>query len=351
MTLRLSLSMVLGITAALPMISAQSPGRVDSLEGTTVSVPPCQTFRGDSSASMEVLSSFVPGPAYVEMPIEQLKKMVPLLDPTMPQGTQDDGPTPSPNTEFILGKTGAAITELLRRTPNLTANEQVRLTGKNLDSMRFLVNGVFVTPQSKWNETKEYGYRIVHRQSPFNADALVEFRTDARGQRIDGSPSNPNPMNVGFATLWLIFLPGNLHDSRFRYLGEQSIGGRKTYALAFAQNPEDVGLQPVINSGSGKCTAPLQGVAWVDQSTFQIVRIQSDLLYSLPDIQLSQLSSVLTYHSVKIAGLKLSLWLPRDVETSWETKFRTVKESHLYSNYKLFQVTMKVLPGFEIQKN
>ncbi len=356
--IRLSLGAVLVITATLPSISAQGSGRIESLEGSspTDSLPPCQSFRSDASASMQVLSSFVPETAYVDMPIEQLRKMVPLLNPTMTQRTHEvddtSAPTPSPDSaEFILSKTGAAITELLRTTPNLTANEKVRLTGENLNSSRFLVNGVFVTPQAKWFDTRDYDYRIVHRQKPSGGDVLVEFRTDARGLPIDNSAKNPyRPMNVGFATVWLVFLPGNLHESRFRYLGEQSIGGRKTYALAFAQNRESTGMQPVINYGSGQCTAPLQGVAWIDQSSFRIVRIQTDLLYSLPDIQLSQLRSILTYQSVKIAGLHISLSLPRDVEITWKTTFRNAKESHHYSDYKLFQVTMKLLPGFELQQ-
>ncbi len=120
--------------------------------------------------------------------------------------------------------------------------------------------------------------------------------------------------------------------------------------MAFAQKPESIGIQLVINFGSGQCTAPLQGVVWIDQSTFRIVRIQTDLLYPLPDIELTQLSSILTYQQVKIAGLGLSLWLPKDVENTVQTAFRISKDSHHYSDYRLFQVTMRVLPASETQR-
>ena len=122
---------------------------------------------------------------------------------------------------------------------------------------------------------------------------------------------------------------------------------RKTYVMAFAQIPENTGLGATIESGSRRCSTPLQGVAWIDQSTFQIVRMQTDLLSPLPDIDLDQLRSILTFGSVKIAGLNLLMWLPSDVETTWQTAFHVGKESHLYSHYRLFHSTARVLPGFE----
>jgi hypothetical protein len=98
----------------------------------------------------------------------------------------------------------------------------------------------------------------------------------------------------GFATVWLFFFPGNRHESHFRYLGQQKIGSRETYVLAFAQIPESVGKGAVIESSYGQCSTPLQGVAWIDQSTFQIVHMQTDLLSPLPGVQLNQLRSILT---------------------------------------------------------
>lgn len=265
--------------------------------------------------------------------------MVPDLDRIKVDTAHDVGdtgaPTPSQDdTELILSKTGAAIADLLHRMPNLIATEEVRQP--------------VVIPNHKWTDTRIYNYRIVHKQETSGGDALDEFRTDARDQQIDNSANSTNrPLGVGFATMWLFFFPGNLHESRFRYLGLQSIGNRKTYVVAFAQIPENVGLGAVIEYGSGQCSTPLQGVAWIDQSTFQIVRMQTDLLSPLSEIQLYQLRSILTYGSVKIAGLDLLLWLPNDVETTWQTAFRTGKESHRYSHYRLFQSKMRILPGFK----
>ena len=340
-------------TAAALLIDPEIAGKVGAKEvpvttasaelGSTQSVPRCQTNPDGTSAMAEIPSygtfTMAETPGYVDQPIEQLKDMVPELSrKNFDAGHDASGSGAATlsqdNTEFILSKTGAVIADLLHRMPNLVATEEVKQPI------------LYLNP--KGGEARIFNYRIVHKQKPSGGDALDEFRTDVRDQQIDYSADNASrPLGVGFATMWLFFFPGNLHESRFRYLGQQSIGSRKTYVLVFAQIPENVGLGAVIESGSFKCSTPLQGVAWIDQSTFQIVRMQTDLLSPLPDIRLNQLRSILTYSSVKIAGLDLLLWLPSDVETSWQTAFHVGKESHRYSHYRLFHSTMRVLPGFE----
>lgn len=313
--------------------------RANGESGPAQSVPPCQTYSADTSQMAVVSSLDMPGLTYVDEPLEQLEETVPHLNPTQLDATHDASASgaavpPQHEREFILDKTSAAVADMVRRMPNLIATETVR---KPVE-----ISG------SKAYNTLTFNYAIVHNQEATSDLPFVEFRTDARGQRIDYSPDNPGrPVDVGFATMWLIFMPGKLHESRFRYLGEQSIDHRKTYVLAFAQNPEKTGLRVVINYPSGECSTPVQGIAWIDQLTFQIDRVQTDLLSPLPLIQLYQLRSILTYSAVEIAGLKVSLWLPREVDTRWQEGSWAGAEFHRYSHYRLFKAKVKILPGFK----
>ncbi|HEX8713327.1 MAG TPA: hypothetical protein VF730_15710 [Terracidiphilus sp.] len=305
----------------------------------TQSIRPCQTFQSNASDPAVISSFDMPGLSYVDEPIEQVRKMVPGLDPVKVEASPDPdragAATPSQDeTKFILSKTSAAVAYMVHRMPNLIATEDVR------DLIK--IDG------SNYYNTRSYNYAIVHRQTPLSDDPFAEFRTDARGQPISYSPDDPaRPVDVGFATTWQFFIPSKLHESRFRYLGQQSVGHVKTYVLAFAQIPGKAGLRAVIYYPSGRCSTALQGVAWIDQSTFQIVRMQTDLLSPLPAIQLYQLRSILTYRPVKIHGLKLSLWLPRDVENTWEPALQFVEEFHRYSHYRLFKSNVRILPGFK----
>jgi tetratricopeptide (TPR) repeat protein len=313
----------------------------------TQSAPPCKRR---TSAVAQV-------PTYVDAPIDQLQKMVPdlnqmKLDPGHDASDDRVATPPQDDTAFILSKTGAVIAGLLPRMPNLIAKEEVLQPIGNVNpgsiSWREQMEGSvpYAMPVTQY-KTRVFDYRIVHKKEASGGDALDEFRT-VHNRPIDYSAHNADrPLGVGFATVWLFFFPGNLQESHFRYLGQQKISGRETYVLAFAQIPESMGKGAVIESSYGQCSSPLQGVAWIDQSTFQIVHLQTDLLSPLPGIQLNQLRSILTFGSVKIAGLNLLLLLPSEVQTTWETANYAGEEFHFYSHYRLFQSTMRILPDSE----
>jgi tetratricopeptide (TPR) repeat protein len=316
------------------------------------SVPSCETHRGGGQLVAQV-------PSYVDEPIEQLKRMVPGLSGIRVEAVEDasEGTPAMPardKTASILNRTGAVIADLLRRMPNLIAKEEVKEPTDTVlenDSPRHAFQGVWDAPAQQeipiaHFKTRIYTYSIVHKQTPGGGDAFDEFRTDAHDQPVDDSAHNAQrPFSVGFATTWLFFLPDNLEETRFRYVGEQKIDNRETYVLAFAPTPEQEGLGVVIESSSGRCSTPMQGVAWIDQSTFQIVRMQTDLLTPLLGIQLNQFRSIVEYGAVKIRTLNLTFWVPTDVETQWQTAYQAGEEFHTYSHYRLFQSTARILPA------
>ena len=348
-------------------------GKVDARESTittagkasaqTQPVPACMAVQDGDQPIAQV-------PPYVDEPIEQLKRMVPGIK-GMKAGPDEKGTeggaaanAPDRNAD-ILDKTGTVIADLLHRMPDLIAREEVRqpistrtINGVGLDgSLTDLASSTLDSAMnlgSTWArgraryEAHFFTYRIVRSRSASGGNVFDEFRTDARDRPIDYSKQKIHkPFSIGFATTWLFFFPGNLHESRFRYLGQQSIGNYRTYVFAFAQDPGYSGLGAVINSGHGACSTPLQGIAWIDHSTFQMVRVQTDLLTPLPGIQLNQLRSIVSFGPVKIRGLDRTLWLPNEVGTAWQTPLGFGEELHLYSDYRLFKSTARILPAGE----
>jgi tetratricopeptide (TPR) repeat protein len=303
-----------------------------------------------------------PVTTYVDEPLEQLKKAVPALrrfkfdadksaDGSTVAGAADDV------TASILSQTGGVVAAMLRVMPNLSAREEVRPVsdptpdvsdGLPQNGRIALSSGPNSPPSSKDSAASESGkavfsYRIVVRQDPVFGHVLDEYRTDANSQPIaDSADSSDDPHSVGFGTTWLIFFPGNLNESRFRYLGRQKIGDRETYVLAFAQIPGRTRLRTVVHVHGDHCSTDVQGVAWIDQSTFRIVRMQTDLLSPLSSIQLNQLRSTVNYSEVTIPQHDLSLWLPNNVEIVWRTVNQAGGERHRYSNYKLFEATSTI---------
>jgi hypothetical protein len=45
-----------------------------------------------------------------------------------------------------------------------------------------------------------------------------------------------------------------------------------------------------------------QGIVWIDQSTFDVVRLQTDLLSPVPSVDLLRMTTDLRFRSVRIKG-------------------------------------------------
>jgi hypothetical protein len=334
---------ILAMSATLTLASAQTKSQA---------VPTCQALQaGQPIARIQ---------SYVELPIFQLKKMVPALSGIkLEAGENGAGNSGAENAEnktaSILRQTGAVVANMLHRMPNLIAREEVRQPDSTfqeggvaaLNSGR-RINGGMPGSNVAQYKFRVFNYRIVPKTKLDGRDALDEFRTDAHDHPIDESARNPdNPQSVGYATTWVFFFPGNFQESAFRYLGQQKIGNRETYVVAFAQVPDKTALNAVVDSGYGRCSTSSQGIAWIDQSTFQIVRMQTDLLSPQPAIKLNQLRSIISYSEVKIPERSLLLWLPKDVEVTWQSADRAGEELHTYSKYRLFASTIRILPPDE----
>ena len=121
------------------------------------------------------------------------------------------------------------------------------------------------------------------------------------------------PHNFGFAYQWLLLSPANQSEFRFRYLGQQRMDNHKTFVLGFVQIPSQVKVPGNIHLvRKGSCFF-FQGIVWIDQSTFDVVRLRTDLLSPVPSVNLLQMTTELHFHSVHIHGFGASLWLPSEV--------------------------------------
>ncbi len=291
---------------------------------------------------------------YVDDSVDELKKAAPALrgvkfDEGLSTG---DSVTAAPArglTASIVDKTSVVTAEMLSRIPNLIAREEVQQA-----MVSTLERGLSAPMGRRQQFTQSltdtqyriniYNYRIVPKKDARLDDALDEFRTDRHDHPIAAGDKDPDsPRSSGFATSWLFFVSGNIPESRFRYLGEQKIGNRETYVVAFAQIPRRAHMETFLQTPTGGCATYSQGLAWIDESTYRIVRMQTDLLY--PIAQVDRVRSVLNYGEVKIQKLNLTLWLPSDVETTWAFGDRSGDEIHKYSNYRLFASTVTILPA------
>jgi hypothetical protein len=140
-------------------------------------------------------------------------------------------------------------------------------------------------------------------------------------------------------------------DSRFLYLGDQKIRAGDTYVVAFAQLPRQASLKVGLRGPSGNAVHMLmQGVAWVDKQSFQVLRMRTDLLAPQPEIGLDEQTTEVDFSEVQLQDVATPLSLPRDVRVyvkfgksfsrPSEEAFRNV---HHYTNYRRYRVSTKIV--------
>ena len=172
-----------------------------------------------------------------------------------------------------------------------------------------------------------------------------EYRTDAGGQRTDLQPSGGEfGLTKGFATLWTHFYSGNRSASTFKLLGTQKLGRRKIWVVAFAQRPGWASSVGRVESNGKSVVILFQGIAWIDPSNYQIMRMRTDLLAPRPDIGLVRQTTKSEFSEVRLAALATPLWLPREVEVTIVWRGELFHNEHRYTNYRLFRVESTILP-------
>jgi hypothetical protein len=80
----------------------------------------------------------------------------------------------------------------------------------------------------------------------------------------------------------------------------------------------------------------------VDENNFQIIRMRSDLLAPLNEIQLEQLTTEVKFGEVRFEDVPNPLWLPTQVDVYIEIDKQKYRNLHHYTEYRRYRVTAKI---------
>jgi len=85
----------------------------------------------------------------------------------------------------------------------------------------------------------------------------------------------------------------------------------------------------------------LRGRAWIAADSYQIVRIETDLVATLPEIRLFVDHTIVDYGPVWFKDRNVEMWLPRSAEVYSDWRGKRMHRRHSFSNYILFSVDEK----------
>lgn len=271
---------------------------------------------------------------YIDKPPSELKRDVQELSGLKPATSQD-------SLSSLLASVGTKTDELMHKVPDLISDEAVSETQWTITSgmVPGCVGGWCQNSGERSSKDMEFNYLIVAHPGQASRVQLQEYRTTRKGKAVDQSAGVPSFQ--GFISTWIVFSSANQVESHFRYLGKQQKDGHKTFVIGFAQIPDRVESPGVIVLNHGSIPMLLQGIAWVDQTDFRIVRLRTDLLAPQPEIQVQRQTADILFGPIKIADF--SLWLPQAVNLEMESRGQILREEHRYSKYRLYGVKSKII--------
>ena len=229
--------------------------------------------------------------------------------------------------ESILSSVGKSVSLFFRNFPNTSALEQIhqeklRHKGGKVDD----------------SQDQKFHYLCIV-SSETTGPGFSESRAGLSGDQGQLRGLEEGFMLTdGFASSSLVFHPIYQPQSTFRYLGRQKVNGRDTFVIAFAQQPKKARMNGIFKSGKVSMPIFTQGLAWVDPSSYQILRLRTDLLTPLPEVRLERETTEIDYSEVHFKTVAEAFWLPRAVTVTVRWNGKNLRNEHEYSDFKLFSV-------------
>ena len=164
--------------------------------------------------------------------------------------------------------------------------------------------------------------------------AVDEFRDDRYG--IEDLPDQI--VTKGFAALALVFHPDMRDNFAMTCEGLGELHGQATWLVHFRQRDDRPSRLQDYIVGDRVYPVKMKGRAWISADKFEIVRIESELVSPIPEIQLLTEHQVAEYGPVLFAKKNVELWLPKSADLYLDYRKQRFHRRHSFDHYMLFSV-------------
>jgi len=142
----------------------------------------------------------------------------------------------------------------------------------------------------------------------------------------------------GITGMGLLFLPEYAQDFTFTCEGLGQWRGEPSWQVRFEQRPDRPGRMHGWLVKDQAYAATLKGRAWISASSYRLLRIETDLAKSIPEIHVDYEHMAIDYAPVKFPSGKGELWLAVSAEVYARVQKRFFRQEHEFSAFELFSV-------------
>lgn len=231
------------------------------------------------------------------------------------------------NLDLVVKRAGERVTELVHDVDRFTATEL--LTDRTINKW-----GIESAP-----EQRKFDYVVSIQEIRQGWLGVDEYRSAGNGSAEfpEGIVTN------GLPALVLIFHPYYAPNYEMTCEGLARWSGAPVWQVHFRQIPGKPVANKAYKLGLNGIAYPvaLKGRAWISAKSYQIVRMETDLVSPVPEIRLVAEHTTIEYGSVSFRQDNVNLWLPQSAEVYFDWLGHRIHRRHSFGNYLLFAVDDK----------
>ena len=222
----------------------------------------------------------------------------------------------------VLDGAGKRIVELVHNVDRFTATEI--LMHQPVDHLGHM--GPIMTTQ--------FSYLVSYTEDPAGSLHVDEFRNGSLS--LDPFPNHI--ATVGTPSLVLIFHPRYASNFRMECEGLGQWHGQPAWQVRFEQRADRANLTYSFTVNRTTYDVNLRGRAWILAGSYQVARLDTDLVQSIPKIHLRLDHQSVEYLPVKSSTKNPQLWLPSSTELYMDFQGRRFHRKHSFTDFKIFSV-------------
>lgn len=175
---------------------------------------------------------------------------------------------------------------------------------------------------------------------------LNESRIETPGAKRKNLPML---VSAGFSTLLLVFHPYYRDSFELTPAADQVLDGRTVQPIAFAQISGKRTPAALVLRGR-EYPLELQGTAWIDKHSGQVVRIDATLERDMSDVGLHSLNVHAEYRSTPLGKAGGDLMLPSVAVVDVQTPRQHWRNTHVFENYRAFATEAEQDPNVKVHE-
>ncbi|HZR63591.1 MAG TPA: tetratricopeptide repeat protein [Terriglobales bacterium] len=247
----------------------------------------------------------------------------------LPPGIDDEKPSVASGvscpTDKLMTESGIKVEQFANDISKFSAIED--LVHERVDELGHAIT----------KETRKYNYVAQISEARPGYLEVEEYRTQNLQVPVPPADTFPDGMVTnGFPSLALVFHPDMRDNFEFVCEGLGELQGQATWLIHFRQRDDRPNRIHEFKVGGLIYPVNLKGRAWVSAGSFQIVRIEAQLVKPMPDIQLLTEREIVDYGPVQFHSKDVELWLPIKADLYFDFRKHRYYRQHSFSHFMLF---------------